>query len=55
MGHTRLGAFVALVFWSSYGLFVGDLIVAAGLYMVFAYLSLAAWIRRLEERCDSAP
>jgi fatty acid desaturase len=50
-----LGAFTALIFWSLYGALVGAVTVAGGLYMAFAYLPLAGWIRQLEERRDSAP
>jgi hypothetical protein len=55
LGFAGLGASVAVTFWSWYGVFVGALVVAAGLYMAFAYLPLAASIRRREERRDSAP
>jgi hypothetical protein len=43
-----------LVFGSLYGVFVGAVMVAGGLYMAFAYVPLAGWIRQLEERRDSA-
>jgi fatty acid desaturase len=49
-----LGAFTALIFWSLYGVFVSAVIVAGGLYLAFAYLPLAGWIRKLEERHDRA-
>ena len=50
-----LGVFVALIFWSWFGAFLGAVIASGGLYMAYAYLPLAARIRRLEERRDSAP
>lgn len=55
IGFAGFGAFVAVILGSWYGVFVGALIVATGLYMAFAYLPLAAWIRRFEQGRDSAP
>jgi hypothetical protein len=50
-----LGVLVALIFWSWFGAFLGVVIASSGLYMAYAYLPLAARIRRLEERRHSAP
>jgi len=50
-----LGTLVAVVLWSRFGILVGAVIASGGLYMAYAYLPLAARLRRLEERRDSAP
>jgi len=55
LSFVGLGVFVALIFWSRFGIFLGAVIASSGLYMAYAYLPLAARLRQLEERRDSAP
>ena len=54
LGFAGLGVLLALTFWSWYGLSVGALVAVCGLYMAYAYLPLARWVRSLEKRRNSA-
>lgn len=43
------GGLIAWLFPSAYGIMVGAVLLALGLYSAFGYLPLAAWIRRREQ------
>jgi hypothetical protein len=54
LGTVGLGVILSLIFESWYGVFVGALVVVQGLYMAYAHIPFAGWIRRLEQRRSSA-